>query len=211
MALTYAELRQEIQDYTENDETSFVNNIPSFIERAEQRVYYWVQLPLFRANATGTTTVGNRYLTLPDDFKAPLSLRVVDGEYLINKDVSFIREAFPGSVQSAPRYYGLFDDDTIIMGPIPDQAYSVELHYSYEPASLTAAGDDGTTWLSENAQDALLYASLVQAYTYMKGEEDIIKNYDSQFSLAINRLKNLGEARNRKDVYRGGELRAPES
>lgn len=211
MALTYEELRTQIQDYTENDETSFVNAIPSFIQRAEQKIYYWTQAPLFRRNVTGQTASGNRYLTLPTDFKAPLSLRVIDQDYLVFKDVSYIREAFPGSVQSLPRYYALFDNDTIIMGPVPDQEYQVELHYSYEPASITAGDDTGTTWLSENAQDALLYASLTQAYTFMKGEADIIKNYDSQFSLAMNRLKNLGEARNRKDVYRGGQLRAPEN
>lgn len=211
MALTNAELTTLIQDYTENDEASFVSAIPSFIQRAEQKIYYWTEAPLFRRNVTGQTTVGNRYLTTPTDFKASLSFRIIDGDYLIFKDVSYIREAFPGSVQSSPRYYALFDDNTIIMGPVPDQVYQVELHYSYEPTSLTAVAADETTWISENAQDALLYASLTQAYTFMKGEADIIKNYDSQFSLAMNRLKNLGEARDRKDQYRGGQLRSPEN
>lgn len=205
--MNYAELRTEIQDTCENDETRFVASIPSFIRRAEQQIFYDVQLPLFRANVEGQVSSGSRYLTLPDDFKAPLSLRIIDGEYLLNKDVNFIREAYPGSVQAAPRYYALFDDDSIILAPIPDQPYQMELHYAREPVSLTEGTDDGTTWLSVNAQNAILYGSVMYGYIFMKGEKALIDEYTGKFQVAVNSLKNLGEARNRKDTYRGGELR----
>lgn len=205
--MNYLELRTEIQDMCEYKNTRFIANIPSFIRRAEQQIFYDVQLPFFRANVTGQVSPGNRYLTLPNDFKAPLSFRIIGGAYLINKDVNFIREAYPGSAQAAPRYYALFDDDSLIIAPIPDQPYQVELHYAYEPPSLTVGPDDGTTWLSVNAQNAMLFGAAMYGYIFMKGEKDLIAEYTSKFRVAVSSLKNLGEARDRKDTYRGGERR----
>lgn len=218
MAFTYAELRTAISDYCEYGETSFTNNIPLFIQQSEQRIFYRAQLPLFRRNVTGNTTQGNRFLSLPvvlGDAKAIFSLAVFDAnsdeQYLINKDVNFLRAAYPGVSQAFPRYYSFFDHDTLMLAPVPNSNYLCELHYAYEPPSLTAGGDNETTWLSTNAEDALLYGALVEAYTFMKGEKALLDEFKGRFRAAIDRLKNLGEARDRKDTYRGRELRRQET
>lgn len=212
---TYAELRARIQDYAEYTETSFVNNIPTFIQNAEERIFYLVQLPAFKRNSTATSGPGNRYLAMPSDFLAPLSLAVIDASgvrtFLLNKDVNFINEVYPAVGQGVPKHYALFDEDTFILGPIPDAAYTFELHYAYQPGSLTAAGDTNTTWLSVNATDALFYGAMSEAYIYMKGDEAMLAKVEERFVVAIKRLQNLGEARDRKDIYRDGELRKAES
>ncbi|MEG9884114.1 MAG: hypothetical protein V6Z86_05770 [Hyphomicrobiales bacterium] len=216
--MNYLELRTAITDYCEYDETSFTSNIPLFIRQAEQRIFFLAQLPFFRRNVTGNTTQGNRFLSLPTvlgTVKAIFSLAILDSnneeQYLLNKDVNFLRAAYPGTGQGFPRYYALFDDDTAMLAPVPNGDYLCELHYSYEPASLTAGADDGTTWLSDNAEDAMLYGALIEAYTYMKGEAALLSEYKERFDIAIARLKNLGEGRDRKDTYRGGELRVQET
>lgn len=206
--MNYLELRTAIQDTAENDETRFVANIPFFIRRAEQEIFYGTQLPLFRAEFTSTVSAGSRTLTVPTDFKAPLSLRVVNGEFLINKDVNFIDEAYPSSAQGVPRYYALSNDSTISLTPLPETDTSMLLRYAREPASLTVGADDGTTWLSLNAQNAMIYGAIWQGYIFMKGEQDLIEEYKGKFWTAVRALKNLGEGRDRKDVYRGGERRS---
>ena len=211
MSFTYAQLKQAIQDYTENDETSFVNNLPLFIRQAEERILKNVQLSLFRKNATASTTASNKYLGCPDDFLAPfsLSLEGADGDkfFIEFKDVSFLQTYTPDSTTTgAPRYYGQFDVDNFLLAPTPDAVYTAELHYLYRPASITAGADDGTTWLSINAEMALLYGSLIEAYIYMKGEQDVMAMYNQRFQEALTGVKMLGEAKETTDEYRVGKV-----
>ncbi len=208
MTYTYSELKQAIQDYTENDETTFVNNLDNFIQNTEERILKGVQLTVFRKNASGSATTGNKYLAAPTDFLAPYSMSVVNGsnnEFLLYKDVNFLQSYNPNSASTGtPKYYGYFDVDNFILAPTPDADYSVEIHYLYRPASLTAQGDSGTTWLSQNAPVTMLYGSLVEAYTFMKGEPDVIQNYAQQFVNSLGQLKNYGEAIEDTDAYRTG-------
>ena len=211
MSFTYAQLKQAIQDYTENDETSFVNNIPLFIRQAEERILKNVQLSLFRKNATASTTASNKYLVCPSDFLAPFSLSLAgtDGDkfFIEFKDVSFLQEYTPDATTTgSPRYYAQFDVDTFILAPSPDTAYTAELHYFYRPQSLTALSDSGTTWLSINAEMAMLYASLIEAYIYMKGEQDVMAMYNQRFQEALMGIKMLGEAKETTDEYRTGKV-----
>ena len=214
MSFTYAELKQAIQDYSENDETSFVTNLPIFVRAAEERIFKNVQLSFFRKNATANVTASNEYLAVPSDFLAPFSLSFTnsdgDKEFLLFKDVNFIQDYnTDASDTGSPRYYAQFDLDNFIIGPTPDDSYAVELHYYYRPASLTNAGESGTTWLSENAPMAMLYGSLIDAYTYMKGEPDLIANYSQRFTEAVASLKQLGEAKETTDQYRYGQVLRP--
>lgn len=211
MSFTYAELKQAIQDYTENDETTFVNNLPIFIRAAEERILKNVQLVLFRKNVSANFTASDQYLASPTDFLAPFSLSYTDGngdkQFLLFKDVDFIQDYNPDpSDTGTPRYYGVFDVNNFIIGPTPDSNYAVELHYYYRPASLTAGAESGTTWLSENATMAMLYGSLIEAYTFMKGETDLIQNYNQRFIEAITGMKMLGEAKETTDEYRAGKV-----
>lgn len=221
MVYTLADLEADVQSYTQYDDPDFVAMIPTFIQQAEERIWYFVQLPFFRKNVTGSFSAGNKYLQLPDDFLAPASLAVIvlnEYTYLLNKDVNYMREVYPDpTVTGVPRYYALFsadaDDTTIIVAPTPTQSYAAELHYFYKPASLTAGAPSGTTWLSEHAYDALLYGTLSEAANWMKrtsGIDGMADAYDQRFLLAVQGLQNLGEARDRKDVYRGGEKKLPE-
>lgn len=211
MSFTYGQLKQAIQDYTENDETSFVNNLPVFIRQAEERILKNVQLSLFRKNVSGSMTSSNQYLACPTDFLTPFSLSFIDGSsnhvFLEFKDADFVQSFNPNaSTTGAPRYYAVFDVDNFIIGPTPDSGYAVELHYFYRPDSLTAGSDNGTTWLSENAQIAMLYGSLIEAYIYMKGEQDLVAVYDKRFAEALVGLKMFGEAKEVTDEYRTGMI-----
>ena len=211
MSFTYAQLKQAIQDYTENDETSFVTNLPLFIRQAEERILKNVQLSLFRKNATASTTASNQFLAVPSDYLAPfsLSLRGTNGDrfFIEFKDPSFVQTYTPDTTTTgAPRYYCVFDVDNFLLGPTPDTTYTAELHYFYRPLSLTAGSDSGTTWLSENAEMALLYGSLIEAYIYMKGEQDIMSLYNSRFKEALVGIKQLGEAKETTDEYRTGKV-----
>jgi hypothetical protein len=207
--MNYAELVAAIQDYTEN---AFATaDINTYIEQAEQRIYNAVQLPALRRNVTGTATNGNKYLACPTDWLATYSLAVIDGdgnyEYLLNKDVNFIRQAYPSPNDSGlPQYYAQFDQNTFILGPTPDADYSVELHYFYYPESIVTAG---TSWLGDNFDSTLLYGSLLEAYTYMKGEADIMAVYKQRYDEAMQLLKQLGDGKNRRDAYRSGQVRYP--
>lgn len=214
MSFTYDELKQAIQDYTENDETSFVTNLPVFIRQSEERILKNVQLSLFRKNVGGTMTASNKYLAVPTDFLSPYSLSFVDADsnqvFLDFKDVDFVQSFNPNSATTGnPRYYAVFDIDNFILGPTPDASRAVELHYFYRPASLTAGAGSGTTWLSENAELALLYGSLIEAYIYMKGEQDVMAQYEKRFAEAITGLKMFGEAKEVTDQYRMGMVIRP--
>jgi len=217
--MNYSELTQAIQDYTENQETSFVSLIPTFVQQAEQRIFRTVMIPELRKNVTGTLTSGNQYLARPSDFLSVLSLAVVDGSgdysYLLDKDVNFIREAYPSSsTQGLPKYYGIFDGDVFsggsetgsgnfILGPTPDSGYTVELHYYYDPPSIVTSGE---SWLGQNADTVLLYGSLIEAYTYMKGEPDVMSQYMSRYQEALKELSTI-DAKTKRDNYRDGEPR----
>jgi len=207
--MTYAELVGAINSYSENQfDTTDIN---TFIQQAEQRIFNTVQLPDLRRNQVGNTTSGNKYLTTPSDWLSTYSLAVIDSNneytYLINKDVNFIRESFPdtdSAFYGKPEYYGIFDDNTFILGPTPDQQYTVELHYFYYPTSIVTAG---TSWLGDNFDTALFYGSLLEAATYLKAEPDTIQNYTQRYMDAISMLKQLGDGKDRRDAYRSGQAR----
>lgn len=215
MTMTYGELKQAVQDYTENDETTFVNNIPLFIRLTEERILKSVQLNLFQKNQAGTMTTGNQYLAAPSDFLAPFSLSIDvsgDAEFLLFKDLDFVQTYTPDPTTTGqPRYYAQFDVDNFILAPTPNANYTVDIHYLYRPASLTAGSDSGTSWLSTNAEIALLYGSLVEAYTFMKGDPNLMQMYMQRYGEGVSRLKNLGEAQETIDEYRYGTLRTPRS
>jgi hypothetical protein len=225
--VNYQQLFNTIQGYVENDFPSTTVNsssgsgtstytskeqIDRFIQEAEQRIYNSVQILALRKNVTGQTTANNKYLSTPSDWLANFSLAVIDPvtggyEYLLNKDVNFIREAFPfPAVSGKPQYYAYFDEDSYILGPTPDAAYTMELHYFYYPQSIVVAG---TSWLGDNFDSVLLYGSLLEAYTFMKGEADVIQNYLGRYSEALNLLRQLGEGKNRQDMYRTPQIRVP--
>ena len=213
MSFTYAQLKQAIQDYTENTETTFVNNLPLFIRQAEERILKNVQLSLFRKNATAFASPGNKYLACPSDFLAPFSLSYegTDGDktFVEFKDPSFVQTFTPDeNTLGAPRYYAIFDVNNFILGPTPVAIYTMELHYFYRPLSLTSpsVGESGTTWLSENAEMALLYGSLIEAYIFMKGEADVMSAYNSRFQEALLGVKMLGEAKEVTDEYQTGKV-----
>ena len=215
--MNYTALSNAIQAYTENTEANFIAEIPVFVTQAEQRIYNNVQFPSLRKNVTGATTTNNKYLACPSDFLAVYSLAVIDGtgsyEYLLNKDVNFIRQAYPQPTDTAiPRYYALFgpqsndvNELSFILGPTPDAGYSVELHYYFYPPSITVA--PYTSWLGDNFDSVLLYASLVEAYTYMKGETDMMTLYNTKFMEALALAKRLGDGMERQDAYRSGQYR----
>jgi|TARA_R100000005_G_C4963847_1_gene179472 hypothetical protein len=210
MSFTFATLKTAIQDYTDNSETTFVNNLSVFIKASEERILKNVQLSLFRKNSTGSTTSSNKYLAMPSDFLAPFSLSVLSSsahEFLEFKDVNFIQTFTPNpATTGTPRYYATFDINNFILAPTPDDTYTAELHYYYRPTSLTAGSDSGTTWLSENAPNALLYGCLVEAYTFMKGDPDLLNTYNQRFTEAILSLKNFGEAKEVTDDYTTGMI-----
>jgi len=211
--MNYTQLVAEIQNYTENQFTTTVVN--TFITQAEQRIYNTVQLPALRKNVTGTTTSGNKYLAMPTNWLATFSLAVINANneylYLLNKDVNYIRQSFPDTdsdFYGVPQYYAVFDNTSFILGPTPDANYNVELHYFYYPESITTTVS-GTTWLGDNFSSTLLYGSLLEAYTYMKGEADVIANYKARYDEAMMLLKQLGDGKDRQDAYRSGQVRYP--
>lgn len=217
MAWTYTTLSEAIQNYTEINDSVFVANIPNFINNAETVINNYVQLPAYRKNVTGETTQDFPYLNIPSDFLSVFSMAVMDinvptsatnnYRYLLNKDVNYIREAFPfPGVTGTPQYYGIFSDTSFILGPTPDQCYHIELHYFAYPPSITVAG---TSWVGNNFPNVLLYGSLVNAYIYMKGEQDLIQTYQSKFQEALEALKQLADSKDREDAYRTTQVRYP--
>ena len=206
--MTYAELVAAVKDYTNNTETNFVAAIPTFVKQAEQRIYRSVNLPVNRKNVAGTITDGNQYLTMPTDFLFPLSLAITSSSnqiFLLNKAANFIRATYPNaSTEGVPKYYGVFASDTFIIGPTPNADYTTELHYYYQPASIV---DTSPSWLGTNADTVLLYGSLIEAYTYMKGEPDIMLIYQQWYQEALDLLKVQAEGRLTGDEYRDGTIR----
>ena len=214
MSFTYGQLKQAIQDYVEYDEASFVNNIPLFIRMAEERILKQVQLSLFRKNATATAFSSQEYLKCPSDFLAPFSLSLTgaDGDkfFIEFKDPSFVQEYNPDPMTTGtPRYFAQFDVTNFLLAPTPAVEYAAELHYFYRPQSITELGDSGTTWLSENAEIALLYGSLIEANIFIKGEQDVMQMYVGRLGEAIDGLKQLGEAKEVTDEYRRGKVLRP--
>lgn len=215
--MNYSQLVQAITDYTENTETTFVSNIPLFVRQAEERIYRTVMIPELRKNVTANMSASNRFLARPPDFLAPFSIAVIDADgdytFLIDKDVNFIREAFPSiATTGLPKYYAEFDGDIesnnspghFILGPTPDANYSVQLHYYFDPPSIV---ESSTSWLGTNAEEVLLYASLINAYIFMKGEADVMAAYQQSYDNALGRLIMLAEGRLKRDSYRDGEPR----
>jgi hypothetical protein len=204
MAWTYETLKAAILSYIETDEENLVANMPIIVQQAEDRILKAVQLPDFRKNVTGTVTVSDPYLIMPTDFLSPYSMAVDNTgyEFLIFKEVSFVRQAYPDvTVTSVPKYYAIFSSEYFLVGPTPDQNYDIELHYFYKPESIVTAG---TSWLGDNAESTLLYGCLVEAYTYTKGEADMVKTVNTRYTEALDKLKLLGEGRNATDSYRNG-------
>jgi hypothetical protein len=217
--MNYTELTASIKAYCENDFPQAVGaggltsaeQIARFVQQAEQRIYNSIQFPALRKNVTGNATASNKYLATPVDWLATFSLARInaDGsyEYLLNKDVNFIREAFPfPATTGAPTHYAIFDDNTFILGPTPDASYSMELHYFYYPTSITTAG---TSWLGTNLDSLLLYGSLLEAASFMKSEPDTVKNYMERYNEAFVMAKQLGDGKDRQDMYRSGQVRYP--
>tara|TARA_R110000868_G_scaffold129985_1_gene339472 strand:- start:4601 stop:5239 length:639 start_codon:yes stop_codon:yes gene_type:complete len=212
--MNYTTLSLTIQQYVENTESSFVANIPTFVQLAEERIYNSVQLPAIRRNVTGNLTTGVKYLQLPTDWLATFSLAVIDPvtdaqEFLLNKDVNYIRQAYPDpNDEGSPQHYAQFDANTLLLGPTPDENYAMELHYYYYPESIVTAG---TSWLGDNFETVLLYGALREAYIYMKGETDMLANYEAKYQESLMLLKILGDGKDRRDAYRSGQVRVPVS
>ena len=209
--MNYSQLVTLIQDYVQSNETSFVTNLPTFVQLAEERIYNSVQIPDIRRNQTATLSSGNKNLQLPGDWLATFSLSVIAGDgsqtFLLDKDVNFIRECYPDpSTDGVPKFYAIFDKDTLILGPTPDSNYQVEMHYYYYPESIVTAG---TSWLGDNFETVLLYGALREAYIYLKGEADMIQNYEQKYQEALAQLMRLGDGLNRRDAYRSGQVRVP--
>ena len=222
--MNYAELRQKIIDFAETDEGTFVANIDNFIKNAEQKIYNAVQIPALRKNATSTVTPNNKYLSSPQDFLSVFSLAVIapngDYEYLLNKDVNFIRQVYPSPTDvGVPKYYAIFGPTTtsdqppvitnelsFILGPTPDSNYRVELHYFYYPESIVTAD---TTWLGDNFDTALFYGAMREASIFQRMEVDVVTNYEQKYNEAMTLLKQLGDGKQRQDSYRSGQVRYP--
>jgi hypothetical protein len=215
--MNYTQLTSAIKGYAENDfpatagSFTSADQISTFVENAEERIYNSVQLPALRKNVTGNCTSGNKYLACPSDWLATFSMAVINANneymFLLNKDVNFIREAFPdtdAAFYGEPEYYAQFDQNTFILGPTPDANYAVELHYFYYPQSIVTAG---TSWLGDNFESALLYGSLLEAASFMKSEPDVIANYEKRYNEAMTLLKQLADGKNRRDAYRSGQVR----
>ena len=211
MSFTLATLKTAIQDYLEVSESTFTSQLPTFIQEAEDRIFSFVQLPEQRKNVQGTLTTGNRFLATPTDFYAPMSLALISSstyDYLDFKHPSFIKEYSSGTTRSTPKYYSLFDDAAFEVSPIPDADYTVELHYLHKPVSLTAGSDSGTTFLSTDYSDALLYGSLVEGAIFLKEPADVIAQLEGRFKEAIARMKNTSEGRGTRDEYRYDSVRS---
>jgi len=218
LTMNYAQLVTAIEEYTETSETTFVSQIPNFVQLAEERIYNTVDLPSLRKNVTGTLTIANPYLSAPGDFLSVYSLAVIndDGEYeyLLNKDVNFIRQAYTQPTDTGiPKYYAIFGPNSssitelsFILGPTPDGEYLVELHYFYYPESIVTAS---TSWIGDNFESALLYGALREAVIFQKGEQDMVAYYEKMYMESLGLLKNLGDGKLRRDAYRSGQIRLP--
>ena len=209
--MTYTELVAAINSYTENDYTT--TDVNTFIKNAEQRIYNSAQIPDLRKNVTGAISANNRFLEVPTDWLATYSISVIDSDnehnYLLNKDVNFIRESFPDTdttFNGKPQYYAIFDDTSFILGPTPDIGYSAELHYYFYPTTIVTAGN---SWLGDNFDTVLFYGALLEAAAYLKENDEITNQYKERYTESLNELKGLGEGKNMRDAYRSGQVRIP--
>ena len=210
MSYTLATLKTAVQDYLEVSETTFTNQLPRFIQESEDRIFSLVQLPDQRKNVQGTLTAGNRFLATPTDFYASMSIAIINSnsyDYLDFKHPSFVREFSPGTTQGTPRYYTLFDETSFEISPIPDSNYTVEVHYLSKPGSLTSGSDSGTTFLSTDYPDALLYGTLVEGAIFLKEPPEVVAQFEGRFKEAIARMKNISEGRGTRDEYRYDQVR----
>ena len=211
MSFTYATLKTAIQDYLEGSESTFTTQLPTFIKESEDRIFSFVQLPEQRKNVQGTLTTGNRFLATPTDFYAPMSLAIISSstyDYLDFKHPSFIKEYSSGTTRATPKYYSLFDEAAFEVSPLPDADYTVELHYLNKPNSLTDGSDSGTTFLSTDYPDALLYGSLVEGAIFLKEPADVVAQLEGRFKEAVGRMKNTSEGRGTRDEYRYDSVRS---
>ena len=215
MAFTFTTLKTAIQDYTQNSESTFVAQLPRFILNAEERILKECQLEDFRKYDQGSATNGNKFLSKPTDYLAAFSLSLIASDiqyFLLLKHPTFLQDYTPNAISTAlhtqPKYYANWDDDTFLLAPTPNADYTMELHYFYRPTSITTSSD-GTSWLGTNAELALLYGSLVEAYTFMKGEVDLLKLYNDRYIEALQTLKNLGEAKQVAEEYSYDKIRHP--
>lgn len=210
--MNYSQLSTLVQEYVQSTETSFVSNIPNFVQLAEERIYNSVQIPALRQNSTSNVSVGNPYMSLPSDWLSTFSLAAIHPttnvySFLINKDVNFIRECYTQSAtQGLPQYYAIWNDETMLLGPTPDLTYTLELNYYYYPPSIVNVG---TTWLGTNFETVLLYGTLREAYTYLKGEADMVASYEQKYQEALAQIDRLGDGLDRQDAYRSGQVRLP--
>jgi len=207
MSFTYSGLKTAVQNYMDNSETTFTNTLDTFIKQAENRIFNTIELNVFRKNVTGTAASGNPYLSSPSDFVAPLSLAVLNSDseytYLLLKHPSFMRNyTRAAATTGVPKFYGQFDDDTFILAPTPNANLTFELHYLYQPASLTTTGDSGTTWISKNTPDLLLYGTLAEASIFLKQDPNETAMFEGRFQENLVRAKNLMESRSTKDENR---------
>tara|TARA_B100001123_G_C15115585_1_gene949221 strand:- start:191 stop:838 length:648 start_codon:yes stop_codon:yes gene_type:complete len=213
MAFTFTTLKTAIQDYTQNTESTFVSQLPRFILNAEERILKEAQLEVFRKSSQGSATSSNKFLSKPSDYLAPFSLSAVNSNvhsFLLLKHPTFLQDYTPNAVSTTglPKYYANWDDSSFLLAPTPDSNYTMELHYFYRPTSITTSGD-GTSWLGTNAELALLYGSLVEAYTFMKGEADLLKQYTDRYIEGLQTLKNMGEAEQVSEEFRYDKIRRP--
>lgn len=211
--MNYGELKQLVKDYLEVDETTFNNNIATFVRLAEETVYRAVQLPKLRKTTTLSTADGVRTVDTPADFLSAYSIAVISsGEYsyLSQKEPNFLSEVYPTvSGEGTPRFYAVFDEDTLVLGPTPNAVYSLELNYFYKPASLSDGADGDSTWLSENAETALLFATVIHGYIFLKGDQDVIAMYQKSLEQSVADLKIIYEGRSKKDTHRKADARLP--
>jgi hypothetical protein len=209
--MNYSQLSEAIQDYTETTEQLFVANIPNFVQLAEERIYNSVQIPAIRRNVVGNLTANDKYLSLPTDYLATFSLAVFDAdgnqEFLIDKDVNFIRQAYPSANDAgSPKYFGQFAPYTLILGPTPDQSYQVELHMYHYPESIVTAG---TSWIGDNYETVMLYGALREAVIFQKGEADMVSYYERMYQEALAQLVRMGDGLERRTAYRSGQVKLP--
>ena len=212
MSFTLATLKTAVQDYLQVSESTFTSQLNTFITESEDRIFSLVQLPNQRKNVQGTLTASNRFLATPTDFYAPMSLAIIDSstyDYLDFKHPSFMKEYISStSTTGQPKYYSLFDDTAFEVAPIPSSNFTVELHYLHKPSSLTSGSDSGTTFLSTDYPDALLYGSLVEGAIFLKEPPDVIGQFEARFKEAVARMKNISEGRGTRDEYRYDSLRS---
>lgn len=210
MSFTYGTLQTAVQDYLQVSESTFTTQLPTFIKESEDRIFSLVQLPEQRKNVEGNLTSGNRFLATPSDFYAPMSLAITSSstyDYLDFKHPSFIKEYSPGSTEAKPKYYSLYGQTAFEVSPVPDANYTIELHYLFKPASITSGSDSGTSVLSTDYPDALLYGALVEGAIFLKEPPDVIGLFEARFKEAVGRMKTLSEGRGTRDQYRYDQLR----